>query len=171
MSKIIWHTEKRKLSELKNWEKNPRTISKEEKEKLKKSLEELGNFEPLVINIDGTVIAGNQRLDIEKEGGNTEIEVNVPSRELSEKEVKKIGVISNRHSGVWDMDILANEFEDVLGELGFDELLSRTDIGNEEEIDYEQKFQIVIECTNELEQQEIFNKLQAEGYKCKPLIF
>ena len=28
----------------------------------------------------------------------------MPERELTEEEIKKIGIISNRHSGEWDMD-------------------------------------------------------------------
>ena len=78
-----WHTETRKISELKNWESNPRTISEESYKELKKSIGDLGNFEPLVINTDGTVLAGNQRLRVHKEQGDSEVEVSVPERELT----------------------------------------------------------------------------------------
>ena len=134
---MIWHTEIRKISELKNWEDNPRTISEESYKTLKKSIGDLGNFEPLVINIDGTVLAGNQRLRVHKEQGDTEVEVSVPERELTEEEIKKIGIISNRHSGEWDMDKLANEFEDVLEELGFDDLMPEIELDVKED-DYEE---------------------------------
>lgn len=132
-----WHTETRKISELKNWESNPRVISEESYKELKESIGSLGNFEPLVINIDGTVLAGNQRLRVAKERGDKEVEVSVPERELTEQEIKKIGIISNRHSGEWDMDKLANEFEDVLGELGFDDLLPEVELEVKED-DYEE---------------------------------
>lgn len=138
---IKWHLEKKLISELKNWEKNPRTISKKAFEELEKSVDDLGNFEPLVINIDGTVIAGNQRLRLEMKKGNSEVDVYVPERELSEEEVKKIGVISNRHSGDWDMDILANEFEDILKGLGFDDLLPEL-VMEVNEDDYEEPEQL-----------------------------
>ena len=132
-----WHTETRKVSELKNWESNPRTISEESYKELKKSIGDLGNFEPLVINTDGTVLAGNQRLRVHKEQGDSEVEVSVPERELTEEEIKKIGIISNRHSGEWDMDKLANEFEDVLTELGFDDLMPEVELDVKED-DYEE---------------------------------
>ena len=122
-----WHTEFRKVSELKNWEDNPRTISGEAYEELKESIGDLGNFEPLVIDTDGTVLAGNQRLKIHIENGDEEVEVSVPERKLTEEEIKKIGVISNRHSGEWDMDKLANDFEDILEELGANDLLLEID--------------------------------------------
>lgn len=123
-----WHTEKRKLSTLKNWDKNPRTISEKNFDELVSSVDELGNFEPLVIDIDGTVIAGNQRLRVARKLNQVEIEVSVPERKLTAKEIKKIGLISNRHSGEWDMDILANEFEDILQELGFDDLIPEIEL-------------------------------------------
>ena len=132
-----WHTEVRKISTLKNWENNPRTISEEAYKELKTSIGDLGNFEPLVINIDGTVLAGNQRLRVHKENGDSEVEVSVPERELTEEEIKKIGLISNRHSGEWDMDKLANEFEDILEDLGFDDLLPEEVLDTSED-DYEE---------------------------------
>ena len=130
-----WTTQKRKLSELKNWESNPRTISDEKFDELVSSIDDLGNFEPLVVDTDGTVIAGNQRLKVAQKLGETEVEVSVPERKLTEEEIKKIGIISNKHSGEWDMDKLANEFEDVLNELGFDDLLPNLYGDKNEEID------------------------------------
>lgn len=119
---IKWKAETRKLSDLKGWDNNPRKITPERREELKNSLEQRGNFEPLVINIDGTVIAGNQRLSTLAELGVEEVEVVVPERELTEKEVKEIGLISNRHVGDWDKELL-KEFTIELQDLGYDDLL------------------------------------------------
>lgn len=132
-----WHTEVRKISELKEWEINPRTISQAEYKSLKESVEKLGNWDSLVINTDGTVIAENQRLKVHKERGDTEIEVKVPDKKLSEKEMKEIGLKSNRHSGEWNMDVLANEFGDLLEDLGFDDLLPE-EVVDVKEDDYEE---------------------------------
>lgn len=108
---INWHLEKKKVSELKNWEENPRTITEKAFKELEKSVEALGNFEPLISNIDGTVIAGNQRLRLATARGEVEVDVYLPDRELTEDEIKEIGVKSNRHSGDWDWDKLANEWD------------------------------------------------------------
>lgn len=134
---INWHIEKRKVSDLKLWDKNPRTITDESYKKLKESVNELGNFEPLVVDTDNTVLAGNQRLRKAIEDKTEEIDVYMPDRKLTEKERKKIGVISNRHNGEWDFDVLANEFEDVLKECNFDDLLPETAVEVEED-DYEE---------------------------------
>lgn len=162
-----WHTEKRKISELRNWESNPRTITEKAYEELKKNVGDLGNFEPLVINLDNTVIAGNQRLRVLKEQGVEEVEVSVPDKKLTEDEIKKIGIISNRHSGEWDMDVLANEFEETLQDLKFDDLLQ---VNKEEKNDiYKPLFEVSIVCADENEQEVVYNDLKERGYKCRIL--
>ena len=113
---INWKTERRKISELKGWNKNPRKIKADKLDELSRSIEELGNFEPLVINLDNTVISGNQRLKIYQRQGIQEVDVYVPDRKLTDKEVKKIGILANRHGGEFDMDC-SGGFEDVLNEL------------------------------------------------------
>lgn len=69
MDKITWKSEKRKTSELKSFEGNPRQASEKEIKDLDKSLERFNLASPLVINTDGTVIGGNFRLSREKERG------------------------------------------------------------------------------------------------------
>lgn len=123
MSDLIWHTEKRKVSELKLLENNPRTITDEGFKRLQKDIKELGNFRPLVCDLDGTVLGGNQRKRVADLSGDVEIEVSIPNRELTEEERKKVIILDNEHRGEFDIDILANEFEDILKVLGFTEYL------------------------------------------------
>ena len=54
--------EYRKTKDLKLWEQNPRSIRKEDFERLKKQIQELGQYKPLIITKDGEVIGGNMRL-------------------------------------------------------------------------------------------------------------
>lgn len=61
--------ETRKISELKNWDKNPRGIKKDDFERLKKQIQKLGQYKPLLITEDGTVLGGNMRLKAYKELG------------------------------------------------------------------------------------------------------
>jgi len=56
--------------------------------------------------------------------GVKETEVSIPDKKLSKEEIKKIGILSNKHSGEWDMDILQKEFEETINSLGFNELLN-----------------------------------------------
>ena len=139
MAELNWTTEKRKLSELIDWEKNPRQLSKHDAEHIQKSLEKFGVADPLVINLDNTIIGGHQRKRILKmiNDPNYEVDVRVPERLLTDEEVAELNVRLNKNSGNWDFDILANEFEmDDLLEWGFSEKeLMGLDFGDEPEED------------------------------------
>jgi len=119
MSNLTWKTEKRKLSDLKLLENNPRTITETAYERLGKDLDEVGNLDPLLIDTDGVIIGGNQRYRQLKEKGVDEVRVSYPNRELTKKERKRAILLHNRHRGEDDIEMLANEFEDELKELDF----------------------------------------------------
>ena len=46
--KLTWHTEKRKLGDLIEWDKNPRQLKDHDAEHLKKSLDAFGVADPLM---------------------------------------------------------------------------------------------------------------------------
>jgi DNA modification methylase len=123
MKKLTWHTEKRKVNELIPFEANPRKMSDKQVGDLKKSLERFNLVEIPAIDTDNKIIAGHQRLKIMQliERGQEEIDVRVPNRKLSEAEFKEYNLRSNKNTGEWNFDELANFDEDLLKELGFDE--------------------------------------------------
>lgn len=119
-----WHTEKRKLSDLIDWQKNPRQLSKHDAEHIQRSLEKFGVADPLVINLDNTIIGGHQRKRILKmiNDPDYEVDVRVPERQLTDEEVAELNIRLNKNTGNWEWDILANEFEmDDLLDWGFSE--------------------------------------------------
>ena len=122
---ITWTTEQRKLGELREWDKNPRQLSKHDAEQIAKSIETFNLADPLVINTDNQIIGGHQRKRVMLDNGYKPtdlVDVRVPSRELTERELEELSVRLNRNVGEFDYDILANEFE--LGDLldwGFQE--------------------------------------------------
>src|SRR3989338_6198771 len=127
--KLFWRTEKRKVKDLVQYEKNPRVLSPVQLEGLKRSLKKFNVAELPCINTDGTLVAGNQRvLALSLLGKDEEeIKVRVPNRTLTDKEFKDYLLTSNRSGASWDWQKLAQEFD--LGELltaGFDSL----DLGN-----------------------------------------
>jgi len=125
---IKWHSEEREIRSLNPAPYNPRRLTKTQGEQLQKSLDEFGIVEPLVINLNNTMIGGHQRLKLLKKQGIKKISVSVPNRQLTEEEEKKLNLRLNKNLGEFDYDLLANGFdidmlEDVgfdLGELGFD---------------------------------------------------
>ena len=106
-----WNRETRKLSDLKDYEKNPRKLEKEQAEQLKTSLDKFGQCEPVVVNQDGTIIGGHQRCRTLRKMGEKIVDVYVPERVLEEKEVEELNIRLNKNSGSFDYDILANQFD------------------------------------------------------------
>lgn len=114
----------RKIIDLKPAEYNPRELTKKQYEDLKKSLQEFGVVEPILVNMhkdrESVVIGGHQRLRIWSELGNEDIqcvEVKLPL----DKE-KELNVRLNKNGGQWDWDLLANNFESAdLIDWGFNE--------------------------------------------------
>ena len=122
--KLEWQTKKIKLSSIKEFEYNPRQLSKKQYQDLKKSIKKFNYVEVAAIDFDNTLIAGHQRLRVLKdlEGDDIEIDVRVPNRKLTDKEFKEYLVRSNKNTGEWDYDILANTYEiEELIEYGFTE--------------------------------------------------
>jgi len=103
--------EKRKINELKFYPGNPRKISKDMIEKLKKSLQEFGIVEPLVVNTKNQVIGGNQRLKALKELNLQEVDVVIVDLPL-EKE-KALNIALNKIQGEWDYPLLKEILESL----------------------------------------------------------
>lgn len=121
---LFWKTEKRKISDLIPYDQNPRTMTKKQAEDLKKSLERFNLVEIPVVDTRDRIIAGHQRLKIliMLGRGEEEIDVRVPCRELTDKEFQEYLIRSNKNTGSFDFDILANAFDTVdLVEWGFDQ--------------------------------------------------
>ena len=146
---INWKTEKRKISELIPTENNPRQLTDKQYKDLKKSLSKFDLAEIPAINKDNTILAGHMRLKVLYElKGDCEIDVRVPNKQLSPKEAEEYLIRSNKNTGEWDYESLANSFEiNDLQEWGFDldELTFAQEIDklkDGEEIEFEKSVQI-----------------------------
>ena len=96
-------TEKRKLTELRAAEYNPRkTLTPEDSEyqKIKRSIEEFGYVDPIIINEDGTIIGGHQRTTVLKDLGYEEVDVVVV--DLDKQKEKALNIALNKITGEWD---------------------------------------------------------------------
>jgi DNA modification methylase len=130
MSKLVktakslsWHTEVRRVKDLLPWDGNPRTLSDEQAEQLKRSLEKFNLVELPAIDTDNRLIAGHQRAKVLVLLGRGEekIEVRVPNRKLTEAEFKEYNIRSNHTTGSWDFEKLKDFEIDVLLDIGFDD--------------------------------------------------
>ena len=110
-----------KVSDLKNLKNNARSHSKEQIEQIKASIEKFGFLSPVVVDSDGTVIAGNGRLTAAKKLGLKEVPV-ILAEGLSKEELRAYALVDNRlgDTSSFDIEVLKAELEDLTLNLDFD---------------------------------------------------
>ena len=123
MERLEWHTEKRKVSELIPHPKNPRHLTDGQRARLLESIDKFNLAEIPAINTDNMILAGHQRITLLKElgRGDEEIDVRVPNRTLTPEEADEYLLRSNRNTGEWDFEKLADFDMSMLSHVGFDD--------------------------------------------------
>lgn len=155
---------------------NPREISEESLKALKKSIEEFGFVEPIVVNKDMTVIGGHQRLKVAIELNMNEVPCNVI--DVDKHIEMKLNVLLNSQaiSGYYKEDSLVEILEqlkndkdykelrlDVLEPMNFDDELEEEEIEKDKPIKISITFQSVEDMQNaKAEIQSILNNY--DGY-------
>ena len=107
-------TQKVQIETIKLDPSNPRSITKEKFEELKKSITDFPEMQvvkPLVV-ADGYAIAGNMRLLAYKDLGYRELHV-LDVSEWSQAKRDEFMLKDNTHYGSWDYDALANEWDNL----------------------------------------------------------
>jgi len=116
-----WHLEKRYIDDLHEHTRNARCLTQHEKKHLMTSMAKFGLIDKPIINYEGMIIGGHQRVKVLKEMGHYEVECWVADGEdLTEEEIDELNIRLNKNTGEWDWDKLANEWDiNLLCEWGF----------------------------------------------------
>lgn len=120
MEQLNWTVQKAKVADLINAEKNPRKITEDAFAKLKERITKRGFHD--VIKTDGhnVILSGNQRKRALMDLGVEEVNIMVPSRDLTQEEKDAVLLESNRNDGIWDDEMLnANFSPEFLFDIGF----------------------------------------------------
>ena len=177
---------KLKVSDLIPYINNPRN-NENAVDKVASSIKEFGFKVPIVIDKNNVIVNGHTRLLASKKLGLEEVPV-IVADDLSDAQIKAFRIADNKTSeyATWDEELLKLELEQ-LEEMDFDLdnlSIDYSDFGLEvdlEDVFLEDKeredlsdkvnssYEIIIECDNEEEQEEMYNKLIEEGIKCRVL--
>lgn len=159
--------------ELVPYDKNPRDNSKSV-DKVAASIKEFGFKVPIIIDADNVIVCGHTRLLAAKKLKLDEIPV-IRADDLSDEQIRAFRLVDNKvgENSAWDIDLLGEELGEIfdldMTEFGFvlDELekKERKDLSSEITAEY----QVVIDCKDEIEQEDLYNRLEEEGYKCRVL--
>lgn len=162
-----------RIDELCPQEKNPRRISRKQREELTKSLERFGVAEPIVVNSDMTVIGGHQRLSVLKSKGHKEVDCMVPEELLEPIQLEELNIRLNKNTGSFEFDLLANGYDpENLLDWGFD--MEELHLESIPEQQSPQSFQLTAKFENEDDLREaendiaaIIDKYASASYKVK----
>lgn len=157
---------------------NSRTHSESQIKQIASSIREFGFTNPILIDDQGTIIAGHGRVMAAKVLQLDKVPT-ITLGALSDAQRKAYVIADNKlalNAG-WDTEVLLAEIES-LQDLNFDtqllgfsadELAEMLNIEEKplKEESYAEIFNIIVECDDEMEQEKIFNQLESEGYKCR----
>lgn len=122
----------KQISELKDYENNPRIISDEAIDKVAVSIEEFGFKVPIIIDKDNVIVAGHTRKLAAQRIGLEDVPV-IIADDLSDEQIKAFRLADNKVSefSEWDFDLMYKELEKLetdMEQFGFDEELPDIDI-------------------------------------------
>lgn len=101
------------LNEIKANAENPRTIKREQLERLKDSIKafpQMLYLRPLIINKDKVILGGNMRLKALKELNYSEVPV-IIVEDLTPEQEKEFVLKDNLNYGEWNWDILSTDWD------------------------------------------------------------
>lgn len=160
---------------------NPRQWTRDDIDSIAKSLKEtpeLFEMRPCIVYpVDDifVLLAGNLRFTGARQNGDKDVPCCVVKADTPVEKLKEIVIKDNGSFGAWDMDALANEWDDLpLTDWGVPAWEQpKDDTGNKDPKDISDKIQheykVEVTCVNEGEQEQLYNKLINEGYECRIL--
>lgn len=171
--------EKISIDKLIPYANNARTHSDEQVAQIAASIREFGFNNPVLIAEDDTIIAGHGRVMAARKLNLSEVPC-LRLSHLTETQRKAYILADNKLAlnAAWDIDLLKLEIQDLMTEkfavelTGFDLQELAKILDNQEDLElneekYSEVFNVIVECSDENEQEKIFNRLDSEGYKCR----
>ena len=165
------------IDELTPYKNNAKLHPREQIEQIKQSISDNGFCDPVAVwGKDNIVVEGHGRLVACKELGFTEIDC-IRLDHLTEAQRRAYTLTHNKltMNSEFDDELLALELGDLqeleIDVIGFDEIEIQDDTQPTERDDLSEKvaevFEVIVECTDEMQQEEIYNRLSEEGLTCR----
>lgn len=165
----------KKLKDIKPYEKNPRK-NDSAVDAVANSIKEFGFRVPVVIDKDNVIVCGHTRYKAAKKLGLDKVPC-VVADDLTEEQIKAYRLADNKVSELseWDIDLLGEELDGIfdidMSDFGFD--LSEEEDAQTEREDLSDKvgetYEVIIECSDEMQQEELYSRLTQEGLSCRVL--
>lgn len=170
-----------KIKDLKFDKRNYRRHDDSNKALIKKSIEEVGYGRSIVIDAENEVICGNGVLSqidektpikVIETDGNELIVVKRTDLQTDDIKRKQLAVMDNSSSDSSDFDLaLLQEDFDItqLNDWGIEITLNEEKELKDISDELKEVYEVVCECSDEMEQEALFLRLSEEGIKCRIL--
>lgn len=165
------------VDELREYENNPRNNDKAVAA-VAASIELAGFKVPIVIDGNGVIVAGHTRLKAAKQLGMQSVPC-IIADDLTDEQIRAFRLADNKVSELagWDFDKLEAELAQLreldMSAFGFDDADDEDDDSPKEREDLSSKvaavYEVIVECADEYEQEEVFTRLIGEGLQCRVL--
>jgi ParB-like chromosome segregation protein Spo0J len=170
-------SERVKISDLKFDQDNPNRMSLAQLDRLKASIKRWGDIVPVVTNSELLVADGQQRVTAMKELGMTECSVIcLPVKDVDRRLLRQV---LNKLRGKHNKELDTAEYLRIIEQGETDELKALlASVGERLPIEVDDRdisfsvpgtYEIIVECKDEADQKQIFEKLRLEGYKLRIL--
>lgn len=174
-----------RLRELKPCGYNPRTMNEEAMSSLQESLRQFGCVEPIVVNRFGRqyrIVGGHQRVKALLANGTVDAPCVIVSLDPEKEKLLNIALNNPLLQGQFNQTLIdlieslkKTDQEDLIDSLRIEQL--RSDIEKEFAASQKKKrpklpesmFSVIVDCTDEKQQQEVYELLSEEGYSCRLL--
>lgn len=163
-----------KITSLKEYENNPR-VNDAAVDKVAASIREFGFKVPIVIDSNNVIVCGHTRLKAAHSLG-LDVVPCIVADDLTDEQIKAFRLADNKTGefAEWDFEKLETELaalEMNMSAFGFESKDEKS--GATERDDLSDKvaevYEVIVECADEFEQEEVYNRLQEEGLQCRVL--
>lgn len=160
------------VDSINEYDNNAREHSKEDVAAIAKSITEFGFNDPIGV-WNNTIVEGHGRLLAARELGLDTVPI-IRLDDLTDEQRRAYGLAHNKTAELsrWDADILEAELSEIceidMSQFGFaelDEEKERKDLSSE----ISEQWQVIIDCEDETEQADIYERLTGEGLNCRVL--
>jgi len=169
----------KKITELFEYENNPR-VNDNAIDPVAESIKSFGWKQPLVIDANGVLVCGHTRLKAAIKLGYETVPC-VVADDLTDDEVKAFRLVDNKTSefAEWNPDLLKHELESIDYEFDAWKFLDLTaitalpsnittlDVPDVREINYKEKFGVVVDCKDETEQRNAYDVVIGAGFSAR----
>lgn len=163
------------LSELHPYKNNPRKNAKAVNA-VAESIKQFGFLVPIVLSSDGEIVTGDTRYKAAKKLKLKTVPC-VIADELTPEQIKAFRLADNKVGEIaeWDVDLLTAELADIavdMSAFGFalpdsDEEDESGSTSKDSSFNYQEQYGVIVMCTDEDHQKEVYETLAGMGYDCK----